>query len=81
MAGSHIMEQHTFKFRESVQPGLLNMTSYKPREDSSSQNHDLDFLNNFNDWNMLLKVNDATNNGANTTDNNIVNQEDQDYYH
>ena len=29
MAGSHIIEQHTFKFRGSVQPELLNMTPYE----------------------------------------------------
>ena len=74
MAGSHITEQNTFEFRGSVQSELLNMTSYKPHEDDLSQNYDLDFLVNFNDWNLLLKVNDITNSGANTTNNNIVNQ-------
>ena len=47
MAGSHIREQYTFKFRGSVQPKLLNMTSYKPHADDLSQNYDLDFLDNF----------------------------------
>ena len=40
----------------------------------------IDFLNNLNDWNILSKVNDATNNRANTTETNIVIQEHQDYY-
>ena len=56
------------------------MTSYKPHADDLSQNYDLDFLDNFNDWNILLKVNDVTNNGANTPATDIVNQEHQDYY-
>ena len=56
------------------------MTSYKPHEDDLSQNYDLDFLDNFNNRNILSKVNDATNNGANTTKINIANQEHQDYY-
>ena len=80
MTGSHIMEQHTFKFCGSVQTELLNMISYKPNENDLSWNYDLDFLGNFNDWNILSKVNDTTNNEANTTENNITNQEHQDYY-
>ena len=39
MACSHITEQHTFKFRGSVQPELLNMTSYKPHADGLPQNY------------------------------------------
>ena len=76
---SHIAKQHTFKFRGSAQPELLNMTSYKPRKDDLSQNYYLDFLDNFKDWNILLKVNDATKNGENTIENNVVNQKHQDY--
>ena len=53
MAGSHIMEQHTVKFRGSIQPEILNVTLYKPRKDDLSWNYDLDFLDNFNDWNIL----------------------------
>ena len=56
------------------------MTAYKPHTDDLSQNYDLDFLDNFKDWNILSKVNDATNNRANTIITNIVNQEHQDYY-
>ena len=56
------------------------MTSYKPHEDYSSWNYDSDFLDNFNNWNILLKVNDATNNRANTTETIITNQKHQDYY-
>ena len=80
MADSHIIDQYTSKFHGSVQPELLNMTSYKPHKDNLSQNYDLDFLNNFNYLNILSKMNNATNNRANTTYTNIVNQEHQDYY-
>ena len=80
MAASHITEQHTFKFRGSVQPELLNTTSYKPRKDDLPQNYDLDFLDNVIDWNILSKVNDVTNNRANTPAIDILNQEHQDYY-
>ena len=82
MAGSHITEQHTFKFLGSVQPELLNMTSYEPQADDSPQNYELDSLDNFKDWNILLKVNDVMNNGANKPAIDILNQEhqDQDYY-
>ena len=56
------------------------MTSYEPHKDYLSQNYDLDFLDIFNNWNILLKVNDATNNAANTIETNTANQEHQDYY-
>ena len=56
------------------------MTSYKPHKDDLSRNYDFDFLDNFNNWNILSKVNDATNNGANKIETNITNQEHQDYY-
>ena len=80
MAGSHITVQHIFKFQGSVQPELLNMTSYKPHADDLPQNYELDFLDNFKDWNILSKANDGTNNIANTPSINILNQEHQDYY-
>ena len=56
------------------------MTSYKSGKDDLSQNYDLDFLDNNNDWNLLSKVNNVTNNVTNITGTNIVNQEYQDYY-
>ena len=56
MAGSHIMEQHTFKFHGSVQPELLNMTSYKPHVDDSFWDYNLVFLDNFNKWNILTVI-------------------------
>ena len=80
ITGSHIIEQHTFNFQGSVQPELLNMISYEPHADDLSQNYELDFLNNFKDWNILLKAKDVTNNGVNTPAINILNQENQDYY-
>ena len=75
MTGSHITEQHIFKFRGTVQPELLNMTSHKPYADDLPQNYELDFLDNFKDWNILLKTNDVTNNVANTPTIDILNQE------
>ena len=76
IAGSHITEQHTFKFQGSVKLELLNMIPYKPHSCDSPQNYELDSLDNF----ILLKVNDATINIANTPATNILNQENQDYY-
>ena len=72
MAGSHITEQHRFKFRGSVQPELLNMTSYKSHKDKSPQNFELDFKNDFKDWNILSNANNVTNNVANTPAINIL---------
>ena len=66
MTGSHITEQHAFEFRGSVQSGLLNMTSYKPHTDDLPQNYELDFLDNFKDWNILSKTKNVTNNVVNT---------------
>ena len=66
MTGSDITEQHAFKFWASVQPKLLNMTSYKPHADDLPQNYELDFLDNLKDWNILSKTNNVTNNVANT---------------
>ena len=43
-------------------------------------NYDLDFLENFNDWNILLNKNDTIDNGENATEATITNQEHQDYY-
>mmetsp|Transcript_51472 Transcript_51472/g.52449 ORF Transcript_51472/g.52449 Transcript_51472/m.52449 type:complete len:157 (+) Transcript_51472:402-872(+) len=71
MAGSHITEQHTFKFRGSDQHELLNITTYKPHEDD---------LFDFHDWNESPNLTDTTNSGANTAESNIANQEHQNYY-
>ena len=49
MTGSHITEQHTFSFRGSGQPELLNMSSYRQHGDAFPQNYELDFLDNFKD--------------------------------
>ena len=80
MTSSHFIEKHTLKIRGSIQSELVNMTSYEPHTDDLSQNYGLDFLDNFNDWNILLAVNNVTNHGANTPATNIVYQEHQDYY-
>jgi len=53
MAGSHITEQHTLEYQGSVQPELLNMTSYKPLAYELPQNYQLDSPNNLKDLNML----------------------------
>ena len=74
--GSHITEQHTFKFQGSVQPELLNMIPYKPHSYDLPQNYELHFLDNSNALNKLSKANNV----ANTPATNIFNQENQDYY-
>ena len=56
------------------------MTPYKPHTDDLPQNEELNFLDNFKDWNILSKVNNVTNNGENTSAIDILNQENQDYY-
>ena len=80
MAGSHITEQHTFKFWGSVQPELLNMTPYKPHTYDSPQNYELDSLNNFKGLNILSKTDDNKNNVTNTPATDVLKQENQDYY-
>ena len=56
------------------------MTSYKAHVDDLPPNYELNFLDNFKDWNILLKVNNVTNNAENTPAINILNQEHQGYY-
>ena len=56
------------------------MTSYKPHADDLPKNYELDFMDNFKDWNILSNANDDTNNIANTSAIDILNQENQDYY-
>ena len=56
------------------------MTPYEPHVGDSLQNYELESLHNSEDWNILSKVNDDTNNRANTADTNIINREHQDYY-
>ena len=80
MTGSHITEEQTFNFRRSDLYELLNVTAYKPHEDYLSQNYNLDFLDNFHNWNESPNVTNDTNSGANIAEANIVNQEHQNYY-
>ena len=80
MVGNHITEQHTFEFCRSVQPELLTMTSYKPHTDDLPLTYKLDFLDNLEDLNILLKANNVTNNVVNTSAIDHLNQEQQDYY-
>ena len=56
------------------------MKSYKLHTDYLPQNYEFDFLYNFKDWNILLKIENVTNNGANTLAVDILNQDHQDYY-
>ena len=80
MTGSHITEQYIFKGCGSDQHKLLNVTTYKPCKDDLSQNYDLDFLDNYHNWNKSPNVTGTTNSGANTAETNIANQEHQNYY-
>ena len=56
------------------------MTPYKPYAYDSSQNYELDSLDNFKDLNILSMANNVANKVANTPATNILNQENQDYY-
>ena len=78
--GSHIMEQHTFKYQEYVQPELLSMTSYKLHKNYLPHNYESDFLDSSKDRNIILKANDVTNNMANTQAIGTLNQENQHYW-
>ena len=81
MAGSHITEQHTLEFWESLKLELLNMIPYKPQVYDLPQNYLLDSSNNFKDLNILLSKRDNdTDNVTNTPNTNILNQENQEYY-
>ena len=46
----------------------------------SPQNYKLDSLDSFKELNILLKVDDVTNNVRNTPATNILNKKNQDYY-
>ena len=80
MVGTHITEQHSLEYQESVQLELLNMAPYEPHTCDLPQNYQLDFLNNFMDLNILSKTDDVTNNVTNTPAVNVLNQKIQDYY-
>ena len=56
------------------------MATYEPSQDDLSRNHDLDFLDNFYNWNESLNVTDTTNSGTNTVEATIPKQEHQNYY-
>ena len=56
------------------------MTTYKPHKDNLSRNYDLDFLDNFHNWNESPIVTDTANSGADTAEATIANQEHKKYY-
>ena len=80
MVGSHIMEDHMFIFRRSDQHELLNMAARVPCKDDLSQYYEIDFLDNYHDWNKSPDVIDTVNSGANIAGAYFVNQEHQNCY-
>ena len=79
MAGSHTMEGQKFTLCRSDQHEVINVKAHKPRKDDLFWDYDLDFLDNYYDWNESTKVTDTTNSGANITGANFTNQEHQNY--
>ena len=61
MAGSHITEEHTFTFPRFYQRELLNVAAQVPSEDDLSRYYDLDFLDNYHNWNKSPNVIDTIN--------------------
>ena len=76
IAWSHITEQHTQTYQVLVPYKLSNVAANKPQIYNSPQNYQLDSLNKFKDSNILWKTNNVTF----TTGNNLLSQENQDYY-
>ena len=74
MASGQVTKQHTFKFRGSVQPELLNMIPYKPQAYDLPQDYQLDTQNKFKDQDILLKTNNVIDNVINTPNTDILNQ-------
>ena len=56
------------------------MTLYKPKTYDLPQNYQLDPLNNFNDLNILSKIDNDKDNVTNTPDINVLDQKNQEYY-
>ena len=80
MAASYIREVPIFTFCRSDQHMLLNIAAHVPRKDDLSWYYELDFLDNYNNWNKSLNVTDTTNSGTNITGANFHNQVHHNYY-
>ena len=76
MAGSHITELHTHKYKELIQPELLNKVPNVPEVYDAVQKCQLASSDKSKDSNMLSKTNNVTH--ANGID--LLSQENQDYY-
>ena len=76
MAGSHITELHTHKYKESIPPELLSKVRNVSQVCDLAQKCQLDLSDKFKDSNMLSK----TNNTTHTKDIYLLSQENQDYY-
>ena len=66
MTGSHITEQHTHEYQQPVPPELLYVTLNKLQAYDSPQNYQLNSPNKFKKLNILLKMDNVTNNVSNT---------------
>ena len=75
MAGSHITELHTYKYKEPVPPELLNKVSNVPEVCDAVQKYQLDPSDRSKDSNMLSKRNNLTH----TNGIDLSSQENQDY--
>ena len=76
MAGSHITDLHTYKYDESVPPGLLNKVPNVQQVCDPDQKYQLHSLDKYEDSEMLLK----TNNTIHAKGIDILSQKIQDYY-
>ena len=76
MAGSHITELHTHKYKEPAPLELLNKVLNVSQVCDLAQKCQLDPLDKSKDSNMLSKTNNVTH----TTDIDLLSQENQDYY-
>ena len=77
MAGSHILEEHIFTFHRSDLHELLKVVAHMPRKDDSSRYYELDFLDNYHNWNKPLNAIDTINSGAKIAGTHFENQEHQ----
>ena len=82
MTGSHITQQLTCKYQGPNRPELLGAVSKEPKTHDLSHNFQFDSSNKSKYLNILsnmISTNEITNNAMNTTDNEVLNQENQ-YY-
>jgi len=82
MTGSHITKQHTYEYQGPNRPEL-DVASREPKSHDLSRNYQLDSSKKSkysNTLSNILLTNKITNNVTNTTDNEVLDQENQDYY-